>query len=84
MTDQRVVSSTLKDIVRALECNGEQRPPGMMVIGWAVLSLFGEGDVRVLDSGAECQDQERVGTWLREGEGGWRIQEGLGNDWEIF
>lgn len=84
MTDQRVVFSTLKNIVRALECNGEQRPPGMMVIGWAVLSLFGEGDVGVLDSGAEIQDQERVRTWLREGESGWRIQEGLGSDWKSF
>jgi uroporphyrin-III C-methyltransferase len=84
MVDQRVIFSTLKDIVRALECNGEQRPPGMMVIGWAVLSLWGEGDVNVLDSDAENQDQERVGIWLRGADSGWRVQEGLSSDWERF
>lgn len=49
MPDQRVIYSTLKDIVKALESSGEQRPPGMMVIGWAVLALSGDGDVGVLD-----------------------------------
>ncbi|KAF8902246.1 hypothetical protein CPB84DRAFT_1846411 [Gymnopilus junonius] len=70
MPDQRVIYSTLKDIVRALESSGEQRPPGMMVIGWAVLALSGAGDMGVLDdhnvtanSGAEA----RVGDG---GEGG--------------
>ena len=84
MTDQRVIFSTLKDIVRALECNGEQRPPGMMVIGWAVLSLWKEGDVSVLESGAESQDQDRIRTWLRGADSGWRVQEGLESDWERF
>lgn len=80
MPDQRVIFSTLKDIVRALECSGEQRPPGMMVIGWVVRSLCGEADVSVLDSDAENQDEERIRGWLS----GWRIQEGLNSDWENF
>ncbi len=33
MPDQRVVSSTLENIVDALESTGEQRPPGLMVVG---------------------------------------------------
>jgi uroporphyrin-III C-methyltransferase len=77
MPDQRVIFSTLKDIVRALECSGEQRPPGLMVIGWAVLSLCGEGDLSVLDNGAEGRDEERIRTWLQGGETGWRIREGF-------
>ena len=84
MPDQRVIFSTLRDIVRALECSDEQRPPGMMVIGWAVLSLCDEGDVSVLDGGGEGRDEERIGKWLRGGGGGWRIQEGLENDWKRF
>lgn len=39
MPDQRVVYSTLRDVVQALESAGDQRPPGMIVIGWAVLAL---------------------------------------------
>jgi len=77
MPDQRVIFSTLKDIVRALESSGEQRPPGMMVIGWAVLSLCGEGDMSVLDNGAEGRDEERVRSWLQGGESEWRIREGV-------
>ncbi|SPO40742.1 related to MET1 - siroheme synthase [Pseudozyma flocculosa] len=53
-SDQRMVASTLAGIADALERSGEQRPPGMMVIGWAVLSLAGEGDVRISDDAAEC------------------------------
>jgi uroporphyrin-III C-methyltransferase len=84
MPDQRVIFSTLKDIVRALESSGEQRPPGMMVIGWAVLSLCGDGDVNVLESDGERHDHERIKTWLRGGDSGWRVQEGLESDWERF
>lgn len=81
MPDQRVISSTLKDVIRALECSGEQRPPGMMVIGWAVLSLYGEGDVTVLD---DSGDEDRVKKWLPAGTGGWRVEEGLPAGWDQF
>ncbi|KAG6873078.1 hypothetical protein C0992_009127, partial [Termitomyces sp. T32_za158] len=59
MPDQRVISSTLRDIVRAMDSIGEQRPPGMIIIGWGVLALWGEGDVGVLDEGGERTDEER-------------------------
>lgn len=82
MPDQRVVMSTLKDIVRALESSGEQRPPGMMVIGWSVLALNGEGDVAVLDDNGETQDEGRVRNWL--GDSTWKVQEGIDDGWELF
>ncbi|PWN45769.1 hypothetical protein IE81DRAFT_319606 [Ceraceosorus guamensis] len=53
-TDQRLVASTLAGIVEALERTGEQRPPGMMIVGWAVLALDGDGDVSVLDDESAC------------------------------
>ncbi|KAF5385295.1 hypothetical protein D9615_000935 [Tricholomella constricta] len=85
MPDQRVISSTLKDVVRALESVGEQRPPGMMIIGWAVLALWGKGDVDVLGEGGESSDEERVQRWLAGKEGAaWRVSEGLDDSWEIF
>lgn len=81
MPDQRVITSTLKDIVEALNSNGEQRPPGTMVIGWSVLALSGNGDVTVLDD--EESDEERVSRWLGEnGAVGWKVQEGLDKGWE--
>jgi uroporphyrin-III C-methyltransferase len=84
MPDQRVVYSTLKDVVRAFECSGVQRPPGMIVIGWAVLSLYGEGDVTVLDDSVANGDHNRVKKWLQEGSDGWRVEEGLTTGWEEF
>ena len=80
MPDQRVIFSTLSSIAQALESAGEQRPPGMLVIGWSVLSLWATGDVTVLDDGAEAKDEERVARWL--GGKGWRITEGLEAGWE--
>ena len=82
MPDQRVISSTLKDIVKALDSNGEQRPPGMMIIGWAVLALNGQGDVGVLDEDEETQDEERVQRWLGNGTVRWIVREGLETGWE--
>ncbi|KAG6852547.1 hypothetical protein C0991_011008 [Blastosporella zonata] len=85
MPDQRVISSTLKDIVKALDSVGEQRPPGMMIIGWSVLALWGEGDVAVLDEGEEDKDDERIERWLRGRDGkSWRVAEGLDSGWEGF
>ncbi|KAH0591573.1 hypothetical protein H2248_001627 [Termitomyces sp. 'cryptogamus'] len=87
MPDQRVISSTVRDIVRAMDSIGEQRPPGMMVIGWGVLALWGEGDVEVLDEGGEKMDEERVTKWLIGSDGvgaAWRVSEGLDSGWEGF
>ncbi|KDQ62911.1 hypothetical protein JAAARDRAFT_28881 [Jaapia argillacea MUCL 33604] len=78
MPDQRVIASTLRNVERALEGAGEQRPPGMIVVGWSVLALEGKGDVSVLDQGGD--DEERVGRWL--GEKSWKIRDGLDVDWD--
>ena len=92
MPDQRVVTSTLRVVVQALESVGEQRPPGMMVVGWAVLGVSGDGEVGrgVLDNvegdGAagrgslEEKDEERVKKWL--GGAKWRVEEGIAGAWE--
>jgi len=83
MPDQRVITSTLKDIVKALDSNGEQRPPGTMVIGWSVLALSGNGDVTVLDDYDQGLDEERVSRWLGGKDAvGWKVQEGLDKLWE--
>ncbi|RDX46813.1 uroporphyrin-III C-methyltransferase [Lentinus brumalis] len=80
MPDQRVICSTLRDIAAALESVGEQRPPGMLVVGWSVVSLWEKGDVSILDEGAEQRDEDRLKTWL--GEKLWRVTEGLDAGWE--
>ncbi|UZJ54139.1 hypothetical protein CBS101457_003459 [Exobasidium rhododendri] len=84
-SDQRLVASTLDGIEVALARSGEQRPPGMMLIGWAALSLSGiDGNVDILDDETECgenvmelesRDRARVQTWL--GQKGYIIKEGL-------
>jgi len=79
MPDQRTVFSTLRDVGAALESVGEQRPPGMIVVGWSVLCLWKHGDVSVLDRGGEEVDEARVRAWLEEKL--WRIQEGLSDNW---
>ena len=79
MPDQRVIFSTLRDIAAALESGGEQRPPGMIVVGWSILSLWGKGDVSVLEPGAAERDEERIRTWL--GGQRWRITDGLESGW---
>ncbi|KAG9044774.1 hypothetical protein FS837_007568 [Tulasnella sp. UAMH 9824] len=47
--DQRVLVSTLNDVEEGLTRLGEQRPPGMIIVGWAAVSLAGSGDLGVLD-----------------------------------
>lgn len=79
MPDQRVITSTLQSIVAALESVGEQRPPGMIVVGWSVLALWRKGDVGVLDEGP-ARDSDRVKEWL--GDAQWRVVEGLDIGWE--
>ena len=81
MPDQRVITSTLAHIESALESNGTQRPPGMIVIGWSILSLWGDGDMSVLDKGAEEEDGSRVLRWMNGKS--WRVVEGFSGDWDI-
>lgn len=83
--DQRMVASTLDGIEEALERAGEQRPPGMMIIGWSVLALEGEGEVTVLDEdedspGLERRDRARVQKWL--GDESYVLKDGLSEEWE--
>lgn len=81
MPDQRVVSTTLDSISAAMEYVGEQRPPGMLVIGWSILSLWKEGDMTVLDDNGEELDVERIKTWL--GDARWRVTNGLDEEWIV-
>ena len=84
MPDQRVVRSTLGGIVEAMSDSrvGAQRPPGMMVIGWACLGITGgaEGVSEDEGDGLTNRDLERVGRWL----GGERfvVVEGLDEGWQ--
>ena len=91
MPDQRVVMSTLRDVAQAMESVGEQRPPGMMVVGWAVLGVSGDGEVGrgVLDNvgegveereSLEQIDEERVRKWLSGAR--WKVEEGIAGAWE--
>jgi len=89
--DQRIISSTLGEIETMLQRCGEQRPPAMMLVGWAVLALAGEGNLGVLDDAAECagnsemlqaRDIARVDAWL--GEGRCIIKEGLPPTWDLL
>ncbi|KAI9453560.1 tetrapyrrole methylase [Lactarius psammicola] len=80
MPDQRIITSTLAHVLSALESNGTQRPPGMIVVGWSILSLWGSGDMSVLDKGAEQEDESRVVRWM-SGKS-WRVVEGFNGDWE--
>ena len=87
MPDQRVTSGTLSTIVQALEAGGPQRPPGMIVVGWSVLGLWGDGAAGegVLDEGEgdegarKERDERRVKEWL--GGDGWKVKEGLDEAW---
>ncbi|KAF8546055.1 tetrapyrrole methylase [Imleria badia] len=87
----RVLVSTLEDVESAL-AGVEQRPPGMIVIGWAVMAFgrregeggdVGEGilaDVEVDAGGQERRDRLRIAQWL--GGRRWDVWEGLGAGWE--
>lgn len=84
--DQRMIASTLDGIQAALETVGDQRPPGMMVIGWAALCLEGQGEVGVLDDEAldgeteEQKEKRMVNTWLA-GQS-FVVREGLDDKWD--
>lgn len=79
--DQRMVASTLAGIEDALERSGEQRPPGMMIIGWACLALEGAGEVTVLDDEEdEVKDKARVDKWLAGKP--YILKDGLSDEWK--
>ena len=64
--DQRVIASTLDGIVSAIEQVGEQRPPGMIIIGWSVLALEGAGDTSTLDDADSVADAMAGGVLSKE------------------
>ena len=82
MPDQRAVFSTLKDVTAAMESIGEQRPPGMIVVGWTVMCLWERGDVSILDDCGKDVDEARVRLWLDQKL--WRVEDGLSRDWIDF
>jgi len=74
MSNQRVITSTLKDMVKTLDTNGEQRPPGTMVIGWSVLRSAG---TEMSHCWTIMTKAERVSRWLCGNDAvDWKAQEG--------
>ncbi|WVQ95877.1 uroporphyrinogen-III C-methyltransferase [Kwoniella sp. CBS 9459] len=76
--DQRVILSTLGEIEESLR-KVDERPPGMMIVGWAALCLEGQGRVDILDRDVG-DEQSIVAEWL--GEDGYKIREGLDEGWK--
>lgn len=76
--DQRVILSTLENIAGAIQ-TVDQRPPGMILVGWAAMCLEGKGRVDVLDG---ADEKEIVGQWL--GGDRFKTREGLPQDWSWF
>ncbi|GAA5887069.1 hypothetical protein JCM3774_005854 [Rhodotorula dairenensis] len=76
--DQRVVATTVSQIAQVLASLPPHRPPGMIVVGWAVMCLDGEGDMGILDADP-ATDPERVSRWL--GPTGYKVREGLSEGW---
>ncbi|CAK9786448.1 hypothetical protein CC85DRAFT_263081 [Cutaneotrichosporon oleaginosum] len=76
--DQRVILSTLENVAGAIQ-SVDQRPPGMILVGWAAMCLEGKGRVDILDG---ADEKEAVETWLA-GER-FRTREGLPADWSWF
>lgn len=77
--DQRIILSTLENIEEAIR-SMEERPPGMMVIGWSALCLEGKGRVDILDQADTSDEQQIVKEWL--GDQSWKVREGLSREWE--
>lgn len=99
--DQRMIATTIERIVDVMEhhISDGQRPPGMLVVGWAVLSLTGPvAGARVLDDESRCAAEHAdasaaahaLAACDREridawlGPSGFRIVEGLPPGFERF
>jgi uroporphyrin-III C-methyltransferase len=76
--DQRVILSTLENIGRAI-ASVDQRPPGMILVGWAAMCLEGKGQVDVLD---DVDEHTIVDNWLAGKQ--YKTREGLPSDWSWF
>jgi uroporphyrin-III C-methyltransferase len=76
--DQRVLLSTLENIGPAIAAV-DQRPPGMILVGWAAMCLEGAGQVDILDG---VDEHQAVDRWL--GGKKWKTREGLPQDWSWF
>lgn len=76
--DQRVLLSTLENVAAAI-ASLDQRPPGMILVGWAVMCLEGKGRVDVLDG---ADERGIVDGWLQGKK--WKTREGLPEDWAWF
>ena len=74
--DQRIITSTINSISEAVK-SMEERPPGMMVIGWAVLCLEGDGKVDLLDG---ADEHEVVNQWMAPER--WKTRHGLNPVWD--
>ena len=74
--DQRIITSTISAIGDAVK-SMEERPPGMMVIGWAVLCLEGDGKVDLLDG---ANENEVVKEWMAPE--AWKTKTGLSPVWD--
>lgn len=79
--DQRVILSTLANIEDALK-SVEERPPGMMIVGWAAMCLEGKGRVDILDTQEEVVEEEIAEEWLKGQR--WKMREGLEGIWGEF
>ncbi|CAE6477501.1 hypothetical protein ACGC1H_007636 [Rhizoctonia solani] len=96
MPDQRVIATSLDRVERALEREGGGRPPGMIIVGWAVVALAKSGqkareetDGGILDIKGdglglydEARDRARLEQWL--GGRDYVVREGMEDGWQVF
>ncbi|OCF62038.1 uroporphyrinogen-III C-methyltransferase [Kwoniella mangroviensis CBS 10435] len=78
--DQRIIMSRLDRIEESLK-KLDERPPGMIIVGWSVLCLEGKGKVDILDKINASEDDERqiVDDWLDGND--YKVREGLQEGW---
>ncbi|WWC92622.1 uroporphyrinogen-III C-methyltransferase [Kwoniella dendrophila CBS 6074] len=79
--DQRIIVSTLNKIENSLK-KLDERPPGMIIVGWSVLCLEGKGRVDILDKENQSieNEQQIVNEWLNGKE--YKVNEGLQQGWK--
>ncbi|BFZ54455.1 uroporphyrin-III C-methyltransferase [Savitreella phatthalungensis] len=84
--DQRCITTTIARAEQVIDHLGDQRPPGMLVIGWVNLALLGEGNVDVTEpsglAAGDEGDKARVSRAL--GSQGYIVAEGIRDDWQGF